>query len=69
MAMQKPVLSPSLYRDSALTQLRSWAAGEVTKILGFEDDVVLGLLFDLLEGPRHVCPYLKTFRTRSNRTC
>ncbi|PSK60134.1 hypothetical protein B9Z65_1032 [Elsinoe australis] len=33
--------------------IKNWAAGEVSKLLGFEDDVVIGLLFDLLEGEKH----------------
>lgn len=35
--------------------VRSWASGEVSKILGYEDEIVTGLLFDLLEGQRFVC--------------
>ncbi|KAF4555779.1 PWI domain-containing protein 2 [Elsinoe fawcettii] len=33
--------------------IKNWAAAEVSKLLGFEDDVVIGLLFDLLEGEKH----------------
>ncbi|PNS20157.1 hypothetical protein CAC42_5607 [Sphaceloma murrayae] len=33
--------------------IKNWAAGEISKLLGFEDDVVIGLLFDLLEGEEH----------------
>lgn len=31
-----------------------WIAGKVTDILGNEDDVVIELVFNLIEGPRHV---------------
>lgn len=34
--------------------VRSWAAGEVSRILGYDDDVVINLLFDLLEGSKNV---------------
>jgi hypothetical protein len=34
--------------------LPSWAAGEVSRILSYEDDVVINLLFDLLEGSKNV---------------
>jgi len=37
-----------------MTLYHSWAAGEVSKLLGFDDDVVIGLLFGLLEGGKHV---------------
>ncbi|KAL1311675.1 hypothetical protein AAFC00_001779 [Neodothiora populina] len=33
--------------------IKNWAAGEVSKILNYEDDVVIGLLFDLLEGSKY----------------
>ncbi|KAG8623173.1 hypothetical protein KVT40_008149 [Elsinoe batatas] len=33
--------------------IKNWAAAEVSKLLGFEDDVVIGMLFDLLEGDKH----------------
>ncbi|KAF1353662.1 PWI domain-containing protein [Delphinella strobiligena] len=33
--------------------IKNWAAGEVSKILNYEDDVVIGLLFDLLEGTKY----------------
>ncbi|KAK8207940.1 hypothetical protein M8818_004193 [Zalaria obscura] len=32
--------------------IKNWASGEVSKILGYEDEIVTGLLFDLLEGQR-----------------
>lgn len=31
-----------------------WISGKVTEILGAEDDVVIELIFNLIEGPRHV---------------
>ncbi|KAI5242077.1 hypothetical protein E4T47_03406 [Aureobasidium subglaciale] len=34
--------------------IKNWAAGEVSKILGYEDDVVINLLFDLLEGSKNI---------------
>lgn len=41
--------------------VRSWAAGEVSRILGYDDDVVINLLFDLLEGSKNVrLLYLQT---------
>ncbi|KAI5210600.1 hypothetical protein E4T39_00196 [Aureobasidium subglaciale] len=33
--------------------IKNWAAGEVSRILGYEDDVVINLLFDLLEGSKN----------------
>ena len=36
---------------------RRWIAGKISKILGAEDDVVIELCFNLLEGTRYVsCP-------------
>ncbi|THX10586.1 hypothetical protein D6D18_00950 [Aureobasidium pullulans] len=33
--------------------IKNWAAGEVSRILGYDDDVVINLLFDLLEGSKN----------------
>jgi hypothetical protein len=33
-----------------------WIAGKISDILGSEDDVVIELCFNLLEGSRYVCP-------------
>ena len=32
-----------------------WIAGRISEILGNEDDVVIALCFNLLEGVRFVC--------------
>lgn len=32
-----------------------WIAGKISEILGNEDDVVIELCFNLLEGSRFVC--------------
>lgn len=32
-----------------------WVAGQISKIMGNEDDVVIELCFNLLEGTRYVC--------------
>ncbi|KAH8884574.1 PWI domain-containing protein [Thozetella sp. PMI_491] len=36
-----------------LPVLKKWIAGKVTEILGSEDDVVIELIFNLIEGARH----------------
>ncbi|KAK1769529.1 hypothetical protein QBC33DRAFT_324358 [Phialemonium atrogriseum] len=36
-----------------LQVMKKWIAGKVTDILGNEDDVVIELVFNLIEGPRH----------------
>ncbi|KAG9964535.1 NuA4-domain-containing protein, partial [Aureobasidium melanogenum] len=33
--------------------IKNWAASELSRILGYEDDVVINLLFDLLEGSKN----------------
>ncbi|OIW34770.1 PWI domain-containing protein [Coniochaeta ligniaria NRRL 30616] len=33
--------------------MKKWIAGKVTEILGTEDDVVIELIFNLIEGPRY----------------
>lgn len=38
---------------------RRWIAGKISEILGNEDDVVIELCFNLLEGSRFVSPLLK----------
>jgi len=35
---------------------RRWIAGKISEILGNEDDVVIELCFNLLEGSRFVSP-------------
>lgn len=37
-----------------LTCLARWIAGKISDILGNEDDVVIELCFNLIEGPRYV---------------
>lgn len=37
-----------------LTALCRWIAGKISRILGDEDDVVIELCFNLLEGSRFV---------------
>jgi serine/arginine repetitive matrix protein 1 len=44
-APSEPVLTCRYFR---------WIAGKVTEILGTEDDVVIELIFNLIEGPRYV---------------
>lgn len=39
---------------SLLTCLTRWIAGKISDILGNEDDVVIELCFNLIEGPRYV---------------
>ncbi|KAL2184544.1 hypothetical protein L209DRAFT_758080 [Thermothelomyces heterothallicus CBS 203.75] len=34
--------------------MKKWIANRVTEILGNEDDVVIELIFNLVEGARHV---------------
>lgn len=34
--------------------IKKWVAGKLSEILGFEDDVVIELCFNLLEGARFV---------------
>lgn len=47
------------YRGSRLcspdAQSHRWIANKISEILGSEDDVVIELCFNLIEGPRHVC--------------
>lgn len=38
-----------------LTASCRWIAGRISEILGNEDDVVIELCFNLLEGSRFVC--------------
>ncbi|KAF1811376.1 PWI domain-containing protein [Eremomyces bilateralis CBS 781.70] len=35
--------------------MKKWIAAKISKILGNEDDVVIELCFNLLEGSRFVC--------------
>jgi serine/arginine repetitive matrix protein 1 len=37
--------------------MKKWIAGKISEILGNEDDVVIELCFNLLEGSRFVCPF------------
>lgn len=42
-------------RFALLTSSSRWIAGKISEILGSEDDVVIELCFNLLEGSRFVC--------------
>lgn len=39
-----------------------WIAGKISEILGSEDDVVIELCFNLLEGDRYASSILALFR-------
>jgi serine/arginine repetitive matrix protein 1 len=41
-------------RNPVKLTYRRWIAGKISKILGAEDDVVIELCFNLLEGTRYV---------------
>lgn len=50
---------PSRERANANRRLLGrWIANRVIEILGSEDDVVIELIFDLVEGGRHVSAFL-----------
>jgi serine/arginine repetitive matrix protein 1 len=49
----QPYPSSTTRPEADLTSPR-WIAGKVTEILGTEDDVVIELIFNLIEGPRYV---------------
>ena len=57
------------------TTHRRWIAGKISEILGNEDDVVIELCFNLIEGSRYVCSYLHhdcatlMFHSRISRRC
>jgi serine/arginine repetitive matrix protein 1 len=38
-----------------LQVMKKWIASKISDILGNEDDVVIELVFNLIEGPRYVC--------------
>jgi serine/arginine repetitive matrix protein 1 len=55
--MKKYVCVPKI-RPTQMTNhtlLRRWIAGKISEILGSEDDVVIELCFNLLDGVRFVC--------------
>jgi hypothetical protein len=41
--------------------MNRWIANRATEILGSEDDVVIELIFDLVEGSRHVSTDQSTY--------
>jgi len=42
--------------------MKKWIAGKIAEILGNEDDVVIELCFNLVEGERFVCRYARSIR-------
>jgi hypothetical protein len=42
--------------EPVLTIVDRWIAGKITEILGSEDDIVIELCFNLIEGSRFVSP-------------
>lgn len=45
-------MAPAIYGTDA--QLHRWIANRISEILGNEDDVVIELCFNLIDGPRYV---------------
>ena len=43
--------------------MKKWIAGKIAEILGNEDDVVIELCFNLVEGERFVCRSARSVRT------
>jgi hypothetical protein len=53
--MKKCVLILENGGNEADNVRRRWIAGKISEILGNEDDVVIELCFNLIEGARYVC--------------
>ena len=53
--MKKQVMIPIAADFRADLEPCRWIAGKISDILGNEDDVVVELCFNLLEGTRYVC--------------
>jgi len=71
--MKKSVFLPSSPSLSARADRNRWIANKVTEILGQEDDVVIELIFNLIEGTRNVrCPVIPLYTalvlTKHSRT-
>ena len=49
------VCSARIVSKVGANEQRRWIAGKISEILGNEDDVVIELCFNLLEGSRFVC--------------